>query len=139
MCTLVFVFLLIELYLLSALRIVSRLHGALISQFTRRQSYHHLGQGLQLCKIQHHLMKGGCIAWRKDKLELQKFHFLIGRGIHDDFCLSWCFFVLYPHDNASQSISGSWDVSCSVFVCHTRKYTKAVEEGIYLFFCFLWG
>ena len=77
----------IMLYFLSALRIVSRLLGALINQCIWRQSCPHLGQVLHVNKIQTYLMKVGYIAWRKARLELQNFPILIGRGISQGLCL----------------------------------------------------
>lgn len=72
---------------LTALRNVSRLLGALINQCIWKQSCPQLGQVLRMNKIQTYLMKVGYIAWRKDKLELQNFPILIGRGISQGFCL----------------------------------------------------
>lgn len=69
------------IYFLTALRIVSRLLGALINQCIWRQSCPRLGQVLRMNKIQTYLKKVGYIAWRKDRPEHQNFPILIGLGI----------------------------------------------------------
>lgn len=84
------------MYFLTAPRIVSRLLGALINQCIWRQSCPHLGQILRVKKIQTYLMKVGYIAWRKDRLELQNFHILIGQGISQ-----WLRLLHIPHNLAA--------------------------------------